>query len=62
MKNRISAEDRPPADPGLVREFWQFIRQEKKWWLLPILVSLALVALVTVIASSPAAPFIYTLF
>ena len=49
-------------DPSFLREFMQFLAAEKKWWLLPILASLAIVALLTAFASSPAAPFIYTLF
>ena len=53
------ARERPP---GLVREFWDFLRENKKWWLLPILVVLLLVAGLIVLAASPAAPLIYTLF
>ena len=50
------------ADPGIVREFLDFLRYNKKWWLTPILiVTLLLVALVF-LSASPAAPFIYTLF
>jgi len=52
----------PPKDPSLLREFVEFMVAEKKWWLIPILLSLALVGLVTILASSPIAPFIYTLF
>jgi hypothetical protein len=47
----------------LVREFWEFIRHQKKWWLLPIVAVLLLLALVVVFtAQSALAPFIYTLF
>ena len=47
---------------GLVAEFWDFLKHNKKWWLLPIiLVVLALGALVF-LSGSGAAPFIYTLF
>ncbi len=49
-------------DPSFFREFAGFLAHEKKWWLIPILASLALVGLLTILASSPAAPFIYTLF
>ena len=48
--------------PGLVREFWDFLRYNKKWWLTPIIAVLLLVGLLVVLGSSPAAPFIYTLF
>ena len=48
--------------PVLV-EFWQFLRQEKKYWLMPIALVLALFGLLIVFAqSSPLAPFIYSLF
>ena len=43
-------------------ELWDFVRNNKKWWLSPIIVMLLLLALVLVLSSTPAAPFIYTLF
>jgi hypothetical protein len=50
------------SDPGIVREFVDFLRYNKKWWLTPILaITLLLIALVF-LSASPAAPFIYTLF
>ena len=48
--------------PGLMAEFFDFLRHNKKWWLLPILVMISVFGLLMVLASSPAAPFIYTLF
>lgn len=50
----------PP--PSLIAEFWEFLCTNKKWWLLPILFVLLLFGLLIVLAGSPAAPFIYTLF
>lgn len=50
------------ARPGLVVEFWDFMRENKKWWLLPILVVFALVGMLLVLGGTAAAPFIYTLF
>lgn len=47
---------------SLVGEFVYFLRQNKKWWLLPILIVLGAVALLVVASGSGAAPFIYTLF
>ena len=52
----------PPPDPGLIREFAEFLRENKKWWLVPIVASLLLLAALTLLTASPAAPFIYTLF
>ena len=44
-------------------ELWSFLRVRKKFWLLPILILLALFgALVIVVQGSAVAPFIYTLF
>jgi hypothetical protein len=44
-------------------EFWRFLCERKKWWLLPILAILALVGILIVLsANSVVAPFIYTLF
>ena len=44
-------------------EFGQFLRQEKKYWLVPIVVVLVLFGLLIVFSQSSAvAPFIYTLF
>ena len=47
---------------GLVREFFDFLRTNKKWWLTPIILALLLVALLVILGSTAAAPFIYTLF
>lgn len=48
---------------ALVGEFWQFLKVRKKWWLLPIIVVMALVGGLLVFAQGSAlAPFIYTIF
>ena len=47
--------------PGLAREFFQFIVENKKWWLIPIIAVLALIA-VMIFVSGTAGPFIYPLF
>ena len=54
-----AAAERPP---GLVREFWQFLRHHKRWWLVPILLALALLGLLVAASGSVAAPFVYPLF
>jgi hypothetical protein len=47
----------------VMNEFWQFMRDNKKYWLAPILITLILVGALLVLAKSSAiAPFIYTLF
>lgn len=47
---------------NIVSELLQFLKHNKKWWLLPILIVLALVGLLVVLGGTAAAPFIYTLF
>ncbi len=50
------------AEPSLVAEFLEFLRGNKKWWLLPILIVSALLGLLIVLSQTGLAPFIYTLF
>jgi hypothetical protein len=48
---------------SIVGEFWDFLRQRKKLWLMPIVMLLLVLGLVIVLtAKSALAPFIYTLF
>jgi len=47
---------------NIFSEFWHFLGQTKKWWLLPILVVVAGFALLVIFSGTAAAPFIYTLF
>jgi len=47
----------------LLKEFWDFLKVRKKWWLAPILITLVLLgALIVFTQGSAVAPFIYTLF
>ncbi len=47
---------------SIISEFIFFLKDNKKWWLLPILLVLAVLAMLTFFAGSGAAPFIYTMF
>lgn len=48
---------------AIMGEFWTFMKERKKWWLIPIVFSLLLLgALVVLTEGSAIAPFIYTLF
>lgn len=48
---------------SFVKELWVYLRTRKKYWLVPVLVVLALFGgLVVVTQGSAVAPFIYTLF
>ncbi len=50
------------TSPILLVELWQFLRQTKKWWLFPVVVTLLMLGLLIWMSSTAAAPFIYTLF
>ena len=44
-------------------ELWDFVRVRKNWWLLPILIMLALIGVLVILGqSSTLSPFIYVLF
>ena len=46
-----------------IREMWAFMRERKKFWLLPILLMMAVFGgLVVLTEGSAVAPFIYTIF
>tara|TARA_B100001029_G_scaffold174815_1_gene175382 strand:- start:1086 stop:1238 length:153 start_codon:yes stop_codon:yes gene_type:complete len=48
---------------SFVKEFWEFLRERKKYWLLPIIIVLALFGILIVLSQGSAvAPFIYTIF
>jgi hypothetical protein len=47
---------------SLIGEFWEFLKHNKKWWLLPIIVILLGLGLLVLLSSSAIAPFIYPLF
>lgn len=46
-----------------LKELWTFLRERKKWWLLPVILVLLILGVVLVFgAKSAVAPLIYTLF
>ena len=48
---------------SFLKEFWEFVKVRKKYWLLPILFVLVLFgALIILSQGSAVAPFIYTIF
>ena len=48
---------------SILRELWLFMRVRKKYWLLPVLIMLAVFgALIVLTQGSVVAPFIYALF
>jgi hypothetical protein len=47
---------------SLVGEFFQLLKQNKKYWLVPLLLALLGLGTLIILGSTAAAPFIYTLF
>jgi hypothetical protein len=53
-----AAEDRT----SLAGEFTDFLKENKKWWLAPIIIAILGLGLLVLLGGTAAAPFIYTLF
>jgi len=48
---------------SIISEFWEFLKERKKWWLAPIVFFLIIFGFLIVLTEGTAiAPFIYTLF
>ena len=48
---------------GFIKEFWEFLKVRKKYWLLPIIIVLVIFGGLIVLSQGTAvAPFIYTIF
>ena len=48
---------------GFLKEFWEFLKERKKYWLIPIIIVLVLFGgLIILSQGSAIAPFIYTIF
>ena len=60
--NRSDEDLARKADPGIVYEFIDFLKHNKKWWLTPIVIGTLLLIGAALLLPSPVAPFIYTLF
>ena len=56
--SKIAQEKRP----SLLKEFWLFLKHNKKWWMLPIIITLLLLGLIVLLGGTAIAPFIYPLF
>lgn len=50
------------SQQSFLAEFVEFLKYNKKWWLLPILLVMLLMFSLMILTASPAAPFIYALF
>jgi len=51
------------SNQSIIREFWEFLKLRKRYWLLPIIIMLGLFSAIIVFTEGSAiAPFIYALF
>jgi hypothetical protein len=50
------------AELSLIAEFILFLRENKAWWMTPILIALALIGVAVWMSGSALAPFIYSIF
>jgi len=65
MENPKRTEFEKSADEkyaSLFSEFIGMMKQNKKYWLIPLIIILLLFGVLIILGSSAAAPFIYTLF
>jgi hypothetical protein len=49
-------------ESSFLGELWTLLRQKKKYWLMPIVLTLLVLGVLVLLSSTAAAPFIYTLF
>jgi hypothetical protein len=47
---------------GIIKEFFLFLRHNKKYWMIPILITLLALTILILLGGTAVAPFIYTLF
>ena len=61
-KNDFIARSADRQGGGLVAEFWDFLKDNKKWWLAPIILSILGLGLLVFFFNDAATTEIYTLF
>ena len=49
-------------NPSIITEFWEFLRENKKFWLIPVIIVLLIMALLIFFSGTAVAPFLYTIF
>jgi hypothetical protein len=59
---RPAAAARRARRHGLASDLWHLLRTTRKWWLVPILLAFAILALFVLLGSTSVAPFIYSIF
>jgi len=66
MKNSVFERGKKMArktrNHSVLRDLWDFMKENKKWWLLPLIIMLVLTAILIILGqSTPISPFIYPL-
>jgi fluoride ion exporter CrcB/FEX len=61
-ENDFESTAKSRGESSFVGELWALIRQNKKYWLIPMIVVLLLLGLLVFLSGTAVAPFIYTLF
>lgn len=61
-KKNSFEQDGQPAATSLLGEIVQMLKQNRKYWLIPIIVFLIFLGILVILGGTAAAPFIYTLF
>ena len=56
------AQQAEKKSPGVIREFFGFLKTNGNWWLTPLLIVLLVVGVLVVLSSTVLGPFIYPLF
>jgi hypothetical protein len=60
--NKFEEAAAAQAGGNFMSDLWGFLKANKKWWLLPILIVFLIFGLLILLSSTGIAPFIYTLF
>ena len=61
-ETREGGHREPDPQTTFVAELWHFLRENKKWWLLPMVAALLLIGALIVLGGTSSAPFVYRLF
>ena len=61
-KKSFEEQNEEAGEGGFINEFRLLLKENKKWWITPIIVCLLTFGALIILGGSSAAPFIYTLF
>jgi len=63
-KNKKTAFEQAQQEQqaGILKEFFLFLKHNKKFWMIPIVITLLGLAVLILLGGTAVAPFIYTLF